>query len=82
MNFFRALGSTFIVAGFGAIVLAGGPLVPAIAAGPALAGTDVADVFRWVFAAAILCLVIAFACILTLKEQPLRGSSRSVAAVE
>ena len=28
MNFFRALGSTFIVAGFGAIVLAGAPVMP------------------------------------------------------
>ena len=82
MNFFRALGSTFIVAGFGAIVLAGGPLVPRISAGPALAGTDAAEVFRWVFAAGILCLVIAFACILTLEERPLRGSSRSVAPVD
>jgi MFS family permease len=82
MNFFRALGSTFIVAGFGAIVLAGAPLVPTISAGPALAGADAAEVFRWVFAAAILCLAIAFACILTLEERPLRGSSRTVAPVE
>jgi hypothetical protein len=79
MNFFRALGSTFIVAAFGAIVLAGAPMTRGISAGAVLAGTDAADAFRWVFAAAILCLVVALACILALKERPLRGSSRQSA---
>jgi MFS family permease len=79
MNFFRALGSTFIVAAFGAIVLAGAPMTRGISAGAVLAGTDAADAFRWVFAAAILCLVIALACILALEERPLRGSSRQPA---
>jgi MFS family permease len=80
MNFFRALGSTFIVAAFGAIVLAGAPMTRGISAGAVLAGTDAADAFRWVFAAAIACLVIALACILALEERPLRGSSRQPAA--
>jgi MFS family permease len=79
MNFFRALGSTFLVAAFGAIVLAGAPMTRGISAGAVLAGTDAADAFRWVFAAAILCLVIALACILALEERPLRGSSRQPA---
>src|SRR5262249_58263181 len=35
MNFFRALGSTFIVSAFGAIVLAGAPLMRRISAAPA-----------------------------------------------
>jgi MFS family permease len=82
MNFFRALGSTFIVAAFGAIVLAGAPMTRGISAGAVLTGTDAADAFRWVFAAAILCLVIALACILALDERPLRGSSRQPAAAE
>jgi len=73
MNFFRALGSTFIVAGFGAIVLAGTPVVRGMSAGAVLARADAAEAFRWVFAAAILCLVIALVCILALKERPLRG---------
>jgi MFS family permease len=72
MNFFRSLGSTFIVTGFGAIVLAGVPLVRGVSSGAALAGMD-ASAFRWVFAAAILCLVLALVCILALKERPLRG---------
>ncbi len=79
MNFFRALGSTFIVAGFGAIVLSGAPVIRGISAGAVLAGTDAAEAFRWVFAAAILCLVIALACILALEERPLRGSSQPAA---
>ena len=74
MNFFRALGSTFIVTGFGAIVLAGAPSIRGASAGAVLAGTDAAQSFRWVFAATILCIVIAFLCILALKERPLRGA--------
>jgi len=78
MNFFRALGSTFIVAGFGALVLAGTPAIRGMPAGAAaLAGPD-AEGFRWVFAAAILCLVIALACVLALQERPLRGSAKPV----
>ena len=80
MNFFRALGSTFIVTGFGAMVLAGAPMSRGVSAGAVLAGTDAADAFRWVFTAAILCLAVALACILTLKERPLRGSSPPPAA--
>src|SRR5262249_9406911 len=38
MNFFRALGSTFIVTGFGAIVLAGAPSIRGASAGIVLAG--------------------------------------------
>jgi MFS family permease len=75
MNFFRALGTTFIVAGFGAIVLAGAPVIRGMSAGAMLTGTDAAQSFRWVFAATILCLVVALVCILAHKERPLRGSS-------
>jgi MFS family permease len=73
MNFFRALGSAFIVTGFGAIVLAGAPAIRGATAAAQLAGTDAAT-FRWVFAATIFCFVIALACILALREQPLRGA--------
>src|SRR5215468_1181267 len=76
MNFFRALGSTFIVSAFGAIVLAGAPVMRGMSAGAMLAGTDAAEAFRWVFAAAILCLAVALSCILALEEQALRGSAR------
>ena len=82
MNFFRALGSTFIVTGFGAIVLAGAPVIRGSSAGAVLAGTDAAEAFRWVFAAAFLCLAVALACILALEERVLRGSARSTTRVE
>src|SRR5499426_1692811 len=82
MNFFRALGSTFIVSAFGAIVLAGAPVMRGMSAGAVLAGTDAAEAFRWVFAAAIFCLAVALSCILALEERALRGSSRPATAGE
>jgi predicted MFS family arabinose efflux permease len=78
MNFFRALGSTFIVTGFGAIVLAAGaPAVRSLPDGTVLVGADAGEAFRWVFAAAIACLLVALACLGGLEERPLRGSSLS-----
>jgi len=47
-----------------------------MSAGAVLAGTDAAEAFRWVFAAAILCLTVALSCILALKERVLRGPTR------
>jgi MFS family permease len=79
LNFFRALGSTFIVAGFGAIVLAGAPAIRGMPTAAGLAASGAGDAFRWVFAAAIVCLSIALACMLALRERPLRGSSRNPA---
>jgi EmrB/QacA subfamily drug resistance transporter len=79
MNFFRALGSTFIVTAFGALVLSGMPLIRGASAPTVLGGVEAALAFRWVFAGAILCLLIALGCILALKERPLRGSSMPLA---
>jgi EmrB/QacA subfamily drug resistance transporter len=76
MNFFRALGGTFIVTGFGAIVLAGAPTIRGMSAGAVLAGVEAAEAFRWIFAAAALCLAIALAAALALEERPLRGPTR------
>jgi MFS family permease len=74
MNFFRALGSTFIVTGFGAIVLAGASGIRGVSLGTLLTDTN-AEAFRLVFAAAISCLLIALACIVALEERPLRGGN-------
>src|SRR6266436_1326544 len=82
MNFFRALGSPFIVSGFAAIVLAGAPMVRGISVGMVLTGADASESFRWVFAAAIACLMVALASILALEERPLRGSARVTKHVE
>jgi MFS family permease len=81
MNFFRALGATFLVALFGAIVLAGSPLIRGMSAETAVAAID-PNGFRYVFAAAALCLVIALACVLALQERPLRGSNTAAFAHE
>jgi len=74
MNFFRALGGTFIVTAFGAIVLAGAPTIRGLSAGAVLAGAEAAQAFRWVVAAAVLCLVVALAAVVALEERPWRGS--------
>jgi len=78
MNFFRALGSTFIVTGFGALVLAGAPAVRGGVAPASLAGSEAGQAFGLVFAAAIICLAIALACVIALTERPLRGRSSAV----
>jgi MFS family permease len=81
MNFFRALGATFIVAFFGALVLAGVPsLAAASPPGAAPFGGDPAQGFRLVFAAAILCLLVALAAVLVLEERPLRGAKPAASA--
>jgi MFS family permease len=80
MNFFRALGATFIVALFGAIVLAGAPVIGGTSVGTLLAAPDAAQTFRLVFAVAILCLTIALASILALEERPLRGANAAPSA--
>jgi MFS family permease len=77
MDFFRALGSTFIVTAMGALVLTGAPAARGLTAGNSLAGLDTAEAFRWVFAAAALCLAIALACVMLVEERPLRGPATS-----
>jgi MFS family permease len=80
MNFFRALASALVVAVMGAIVLAGFGITPERGSGMELvvqsahtAELDVAEVFRHVFAAALVVAMVAFAAVLRLEERPLRG---------
>jgi EmrB/QacA subfamily drug resistance transporter len=84
MNFFRALASALVVAVMGAIVLAGLGVTPERGADAELAvqtagaaAVEVAEVFRWVFAAALAVSIMAFAAVLGLEERPLRGPSLS-----
>ena len=79
-NFFRSLGGAFIVAIFGAIVLSGSGLSGAasfesLSAVAARSGVDLADVFRYVFIAAIVGFGLSLAFLLALEERPLRGSA-------
>jgi MFS family permease len=80
MNFFRALGATFLVALFGAILVAGAPMISGMSAGTVLAAGAAAGTFRLIFAVAMLCLAIALASILALDERPLRGANAASSA--
>jgi EmrB/QacA subfamily drug resistance transporter len=76
MNFFRNLGGTFIVALFGALVLAGiAPGTPLRGPAAVLAVGDPEGAFRLAFAAALICLVVALACVLAIEERPMRGAA-------
>jgi MFS family permease len=82
MNFFRSLGGALMVALFGAIVLGGNSrgggrvTLETLAAEGGRVG-DLPGVFRWVFAAAALCLAIGLVCLLMMEERPLRGRKQT-----
>jgi EmrB/QacA subfamily drug resistance transporter len=89
MNFFRALASALIVAIMGAILLAGLGLTPerggvgvelAVTTAGA-AGVVLADVFRWVFVAALVFAILAMVALIRMEERPLRGPATKAAAV-
>ncbi len=83
LNFFRLLGGTIVVAGFGAIVLgsvdaSGGlvaldPLTRGAVRPQGVSVSDFSAVFARVFAAAAACLVAALAALAVVEERPLRG---------
>jgi multidrug resistance protein len=82
LNFFRLLGGTIVVAGFGAIVIgaidaAGGRIVieplSRDVLRPQAIFSDFAVAFSWIFAAAGFCLTVALAALAFVEERPLRG---------
>lgn len=73
LNFFRLLGGTIVVAGFGTLVL-GGARGPMGRGAPAGVPAD----FSAVFAAAGACLAAAFLALLMVEERPLRGPQTTV----
>jgi EmrB/QacA subfamily drug resistance transporter len=82
MNFFRALGSAFLVAIMGAIVLAGFGAAPErgagggrLAASLSGQGVDLAHVFSWVFVAAAATLALGVVAFIFMEEKPLRGAA-------
>jgi len=86
MNFFRSLGGALMVSAFGAIVLGGaggggraGVTLESLASGLGGSGEHLAGVFRWVFAAAALCIAIGLVCLLAMQERPLRGRRQPAA---
>ena len=85
IGFFRQLGGALMVATLGAIVL-GGLGGDGQGAARALRGGDLgvapeefANAFRWAFAAASVTLACALACIVRMKELPLRGGPSEAA---
>lgn len=83
LNFFRLLGGTIVVAGFGAIVLGNVDAASGIAAlEPTSHGTvralenattEFSAAFAWVFTAACACLAAALVALSIVEEHPLRG---------
>ncbi len=76
MNFFRALFSAIIVAGFGAIVLGGINLKSGRRASKhctASAPPKWRGIFRWVFAASAAVLAAALFWLILMEERPLPG---------
>jgi EmrB/QacA subfamily drug resistance transporter len=81
LNFFRSLASAFIVAALGAILLAGlgvapqrGGHVVSVVSTVSAAGPDVAFVFRWVFLATFMFLLLSLITLALMEERPLRAS--------
>jgi EmrB/QacA subfamily drug resistance transporter len=81
MNFFRSLGGAIAVAIFGAIVLgnvaaSGGSIInlDSLAHETAAAGLDLGAIFRWVFIAAAIGLLLGLAAFLAMEERPLRST--------
>ena len=89
MNFFRALVSALVVAVMGAILLAGLGVTPerggvgieltVVHAGAA--GVAVAEVFRFVFVAALMVSVLALIAVVLLEERTLHGPAAKSPAI-
>jgi Na+/melibiose symporter-like transporter len=83
MNFFRALSSALVVAIMGAIILAGlghgqgGNRAVDVLAQTGTSSVDLSHVFRWVFVACVLFLLVSIAAFSLMEERPLRGRSES-----
>ncbi|HVG51894.1 MAG TPA: MDR family MFS transporter [Xanthobacteraceae bacterium] len=85
MNFFRSLVSALVVAIMGAIILAGiggeqgraAEILAHISAHKGGAPVDLSEVFRWVFAASVVFLLMSIAALIMMEERPLRGRSEA-----
>jgi EmrB/QacA subfamily drug resistance transporter len=79
MNFFRALASAFVVAVMGAIMLAQlgtapqrGALPTAVAVAQTVTSADLARTFSYIFAVAVLFLIVGIVALIFMEERPLR----------
>ena len=62
-----------LLAGLGVTPERGGVGIEITAAHAGAAGMDVAEVFRWVFVAALVFAIVAMAAIILMEELPLHG---------
>jgi MFS family permease len=82
LNFARQLGGAIIVAAFGAIVLGGvdtgghGLTLEMLRGGAHVAGSEFAEVFRWLFAAGAVFLAAGLVAVALVDERPLRGPQK------
>jgi hypothetical protein len=89
MNFFRALISALLVAVMGAILLAGLGATPErgnarldlLVSAAGAAEANVANVFRWVFVAALVTSLLSIVALFLMEERPLRGPAKSAPPV-
>jgi hypothetical protein len=85
-NFIRSLASALLVAVYGAILLGGvaqgpgGLTLEALLASAGRGGVDLAPVFGWIFAAAVVGLTLSFVFLIFMEERPLRGTVRPTEA--
>jgi len=90
MNFFRALASAFVVAVMGAIMLAQvgtapqrGGTAPAVATvAQAITTADLTRTFSYIFAVAVLFLVVGIVALIFMEERPLRATVLAAPARE
>jgi hypothetical protein len=67
------------LAGLGVTPERGGVGIEITAAHAGAAGMDVAEVFRWVFVAALVFAIVAMAAIILMEERPLHGPAATAA---
>ena len=89
MNFFRALASAFVVAVMGAIMLAQVGTAPQRGAAPtaatvaqAITTADLTRTFSYIFAVAVLFLVVGIVALIFMEERPLRTTVLATPARE
>jgi len=83
INFMRALASALMVALYGAFLFGGaGPKGLETIAASGRAAATLEGHFRWIFAAAALCLALSWLFLLAMEERPLRaGAAREGDAI-
>jgi len=90
MNFFRALASAFVVAVMGAIMLAqvgtapqrGGAATAVATVAQSITAADLSRTFSYIFAVAVLFLVVGVVSLIVMEERPLRATVLAAPARE